>query len=156
MVIRMRELSVQMHNGIYSDGDRANAQLEVSALLAEIDKIANNTAFNGVKVLDGSYDSDIRAGNTNPEVIGIQIERMNTDSLGGTAITDRSEAALDPSQIFVHKMADTNISAQEGQVRISKDTFNQGFIDFVNAILAAPTASEARLMRPCSQSAVLE
>ena len=53
MVIRMRELSVQMHNGIYSDGDRANAQLEVSALLAEIDKIANNTAFNGVKVLDG-------------------------------------------------------------------------------------------------------
>ena len=38
MVIRMRELSVQMHNGIYSDGDRANAQLEVSALLAEIDK----------------------------------------------------------------------------------------------------------------------
>ena len=132
MVIRMRELSVQMHNGIYSDGDRANAQLEVSALLAEIDKIANNTAFNGVKVLDGSYDSDIRAGNTNPEVIGIQIERMNTDSLGGTAITDRSEAALDPSQIFVHKMADTNISEQEGQVRISKDTFNQGFIDFVN------------------------
>lgn len=133
MVIRMRELSVQMHNGIYSDGDRANAQLEVSALLAEIDKIANNTAFNGVKVLDGSYDSDIRAGNTNPEVIGIQIERMNTDSLGGTAITDRSEAALDPSQIFVHKMADTTISAQEGQVRVSKDTFNQGFIDFVNA-----------------------
>ena len=58
---------------------------------------------------------------------------MNTDSLGGTAITDRSEAALDPSQIFVHKMADTNISAQEGQVRISKDTFNQGFIDFVNS-----------------------
>ena len=133
MVIRMRELSVQMHNGIYSDGDRSNAQLEITALLEEIDKIASNTAFNGVKVLDGSYDADIRAGDTNGEVIGIQIERMNTDSLGGTAITDRSEAALDPSQIFVHKMADTNISANEGQVRISKDTFNQGFIDFVNA-----------------------
>ena len=31
MVIRMRELAVQMNNGIYSDGDRANAQLEVEA-----------------------------------------------------------------------------------------------------------------------------
>jgi flagellin len=87
MVIRMRELSVQMHNGIYSDGDRANAQLEVEALLAEIDKIANNTAFNGVKVLDGSYNSEIRAGNTNPEVINIAIDRMNTDTIGGTGIT---------------------------------------------------------------------
>ena len=133
MVIRMRELSVQMHNGIYSDGDRSNAQLEITALLAEIDKIATNTAFNGVKVLDGSYDSDIRAGDTNGEVIGIQIGRMNTDSLGGTAITDRSEAALDPSQIFVHRAADTNISANEGQIRVSKDQFNQGFRDFVNA-----------------------
>ena len=45
-VIRMRELAVQMNNGIYSDSDRANAQL-VTSLLAEIDKISNNTAFNG-------------------------------------------------------------------------------------------------------------
>ena len=88
MVIRMRELSVQMANGIYSDGDRTNAQLEVDALLAEINKISENTAFNGVKVLDGSYDSEIRAGNTNAEVVNIQVERMHTDSLGGTAITD--------------------------------------------------------------------
>ena len=80
MVIRMRELSVQMANGIYSDGDRTNAQLEVDALLAEINKISENTAFNGVKVLDGSYDSEIRAGNTNSEVVNIQVERMHTDS----------------------------------------------------------------------------
>ena len=55
MVVRMRELSVQMNNGVYTDGDRANAQLEVTALLAEVDKIASNTAFNSVKVLDGTY-----------------------------------------------------------------------------------------------------
>ena len=133
MVIRMRELSVQMANGIYSDGDRANAQLEVTALLAEIDKIANNTAFNGVKVIDGSYDSEIRAGNTNPEVIGIAIDRMNTDSLGGTAITDATKAAVDSSSTFVHTSAVTNATVSEGQVRISKDIFNQGFRDFIVA-----------------------
>ena len=131
MVIRMRELSVQMHNGIYSDGDRANAQLEVEALLAEIDKIANNTAFNGVKVLDGSYNSEIRAGNTNPEVINIDINRMNTDTLGGTGITLATDAAIDTSSTFVHKSSKTNISVAEGQVQISKDVLSQGFKDFI-------------------------
>ena len=40
MILRMRELAVQMENGIYTAKDRDNAQLEVNALLAEIDKIA--------------------------------------------------------------------------------------------------------------------
>jgi len=66
MVIRMRELAVQMNNGVYTDADRSNAQLEVTALLAEIDKVADNSAFNQVKILDGTYSQDIRAGNTNP------------------------------------------------------------------------------------------
>ena len=45
MILRMRELAVQMENGIYTAKDRDNAQLEVNALLAEVDKIANNTRF---------------------------------------------------------------------------------------------------------------
>ena len=58
MILRMRELAVQMENGIYTAKDRDNAQLEVNALLAEIDKIATNTRFNDVAVLDGSYDAN--------------------------------------------------------------------------------------------------
>jgi flagellin len=69
----MRELAVQMENGIYTNKDRDNAQLEVNALLSEIDKIANNTRFNDVKVLDGSYDQTIRAGNTNAETIRVAV-----------------------------------------------------------------------------------
>jgi len=96
MVIRMRELAVQMNNGVYTDADRANAQLEVNALLSEIDKVANNSAFNQVKILDGTYSQDIRAGNTNPEVINVTIDRMNTDSLGGGRVTRGVvEATLD-------------------------------------------------------------
>ena len=87
MVIRMRELAVQMNNGVYTSADRSNAQLEVTALLAEIDKIASNTAFNDVKVLDGSYSADIRAGNTNAEVINVTIDRMKTDTIGGDYVT---------------------------------------------------------------------
>jgi len=78
MILRMRELAVQMENGIYTAKDRDNAQLEVNALLAEVDKIANNTRFNDVKVLDGSYDQTIRAGNTNAETIRVSVGSMKT------------------------------------------------------------------------------
>ena len=149
MVIRMRELAVQMHNGIYSVGDRANAQLEISALLDEVDKIANYTAFNGVKVLDGSYNSEIRAGNTNAEIIGVKIDRMSTDALGGVAITNESRMAMDSSANFVHSEARSEIDAEEGQVQISKDVFSQGFKDFVighgTGVYAISSTDDGRL-----------
>jgi len=78
MILRMRELAVQMENGIYTSKDRDNAQLEINALLAEVDKIANNTRFNDVNVLDGSYDQAIRAGNTNAETIKVNIGSLKT------------------------------------------------------------------------------
>jgi flagellin-like hook-associated protein FlgL len=47
MVLRIRELAVQMANGIYENTpDRSNAQLEVTALLNQVDLIADNTKFN--------------------------------------------------------------------------------------------------------------
>ena len=102
MVIRMRELAVQMNNGVYTSADRSNAQLEVTALLAEIDKIASNTAFNDVKVLDGSYSADIRAGNTNAEVINVTIDRMKTDTIGGDYVTTgvTKAAAAEGSSVY--------------------------------------------------------
>ena len=80
MILRMRELAVQMENGIYTSKDRDNAQLEVNALLQEIDKIASNTRFNDVKLLDGAYDQTIRAGNTNAETIRVSIDALSTAS----------------------------------------------------------------------------
>ena len=78
MILRMRELAVQMENGIYTSKDRDNAQLEINALLQEVDKIASNTKFNGVDLLDGAYDQTIRAGNTNAETIRVSIDGLKT------------------------------------------------------------------------------
>ena len=58
MVLRMRELAVQMANGIYQDNpDRDVAQLEVDQLIQQIDLIAENANFNGVKLLDGTMQN---------------------------------------------------------------------------------------------------
>jgi flagellin len=85
----MRELAVQMENGIYTSKDRDNAQLEINALLQEIDKIAVNTRFNDVNLLDGNYDQSIRAGNTNAETIRVAIDGLKT--LDTAKITQFSE-----------------------------------------------------------------
>jgi flagellin len=80
LIRRMRELAVQMQNGIYTDKDRSNAQMEIKALLAEVNKIASNTQYNKVNLLDGTYDETIRAGNTNAETIRIDIGSASTSN----------------------------------------------------------------------------
>lgn len=51
---RMRELSVQAANGTLSDTDRDSVNSEITQLKSEIDRVANQTSFNGTKLLDGS------------------------------------------------------------------------------------------------------
>ena len=52
---RVRELAVQSANGIYSDEDRMQIQVEVSQLVAEVDRIASQAQFNGMNMLTGSF-----------------------------------------------------------------------------------------------------
>ena len=55
IVQRIRELAVQSSNGIYSDEDRMQIQVEVSQLVAEVDRIASQAQFNGMNMLTGRF-----------------------------------------------------------------------------------------------------
>ena len=92
MILRMRELAIQMDNGIYTDKDRDNAEMEDQALRAEVDKVVANTRFNDVSLLDGSYDKTVRTGNTNAESTRIAIDGMtnlvNEDSYLPKSLSD--------------------------------------------------------------------
>lgn len=55
VIQRMRELSVQAANGIYSAEDRMYIQVEVSQLVAEVDRIASHAQFNGMNMLTGRF-----------------------------------------------------------------------------------------------------
>ena len=55
MLQRMRELAVQAANATNSDADRIALQAEVTQLVAEVDRVAKTTSFNGKKVIDGSF-----------------------------------------------------------------------------------------------------
>ena len=52
---RLRELSVQSANGIYTEEDRMQIQVEVSQLVDEINRIASHAQFNGMNMLTGSF-----------------------------------------------------------------------------------------------------
>jgi len=55
IVQRLRELAVQAANGIYTEEDRMYIQIEVSALVAEIDRVASHAQFNGMNLLTGRF-----------------------------------------------------------------------------------------------------
>ena len=56
---RIRELAIQSANATNTTSDRAALQTEVSQLKSEIDRVANQTNFNGIKLLDGSFASAV-------------------------------------------------------------------------------------------------
>jgi flagellin len=55
IIQRLRELAVQSSNGIYTDEDRTYIQVEVSSLIAEVDRIASCAQFNGMNMLTGRF-----------------------------------------------------------------------------------------------------
>ena len=97
MVLRIRELAVQMANGIYEDTpDRDNAQLEVQALKDQVNLIANYTRFNDTSLIDGTFAAvDLQVGNTTTETIAITIASMTTTGLAisGVVVTSQADAS---------------------------------------------------------------
>ncbi|MBU2887248.1 flagellar biosynthesis protein FliC [Gilvimarinus agarilyticus] len=91
---RMRELSVQSANGIYSDDDRARLDSEAQQLKEEVSRIAAETTFNGQALLDGSLqDTALQVGSEQNQTIEISVGSFSTSSLGGTSGDIVGEAA---------------------------------------------------------------
>ena len=80
---RIRELAVQSANGIYSDEDRMQIQVEVSQLVAEIDRVASQAQFNGMNMLTGSFAQDSSTGRIMQFQIGANVDQ-NTRVFIGT------------------------------------------------------------------------
>lgn len=79
---RIRELTVQAKNGTNSDSDISSIQNEVTERFAEINRISEQTQFNGVKVLNGDTKMTIQVGTNDKEVITFQLDKIDNDTLG--------------------------------------------------------------------------
>lgn len=101
---RIRELAVQSSNGIYSDEDRMQIQVEVSQLVSEVDRIASQAQFNGMNMLTGGFaeNSDrvmqFQIGANMDQNARVYIGTMTATALGlkGVQGTDEQVSIADP------------------------------------------------------------
>lgn len=107
MLNRMVELASQSANGTYDVTDREQLQKEVSQLQEEIDRIADSSNFNGIKLLDGSLEA---GGSTAVEISGVSV----TES-GGTA-----SSLVTQNDAFT--AASLNAMGTSDQIRLSMTT----------------------------------
>jgi flagellin len=103
---RIRELSVQSANGIYTDEDRMQIQVEVSQLVAEVDRIASQAQFNGMNMLTGRFAENSVTNNVMQFQVGANMDQnvtafvgtMTAQALGlrGTQGTDEQISISNP------------------------------------------------------------
>ena len=102
---RIRELAVQASNGIYSDEDRMQIQVEVSQLVAEVDRIASSAQFNGMNMLTGRFARPtgensvtgsmwFHIGANMDQRMGVYIGTMTASALGIRNVGDETILSL--------------------------------------------------------------
>ncbi len=84
---RIRELAVQASNGSNSEADKTSLQAEITQRLAEIDRTAAQTDFNGTKVMSTAQTITIQVGAKDGETIGITLAKMDSSALSLSALS---------------------------------------------------------------------
>ncbi|WP_295376630.1 flagellin [Stenotrophomonas maltophilia] len=122
---RIRELSVQSANATNSSSDRKALQAEVTQLVSEIDRVAKQSDFNGTKLLDGSFSSQLfQVGANSGQAIAIdKIVDAKTDSLGKATFGSDGSLAIGAAQdVTTGKISGLKI----GGLDLGDITFDQG------------------------------
>ncbi|WP_329840906.1 flagellin [Stenotrophomonas geniculata] len=109
---RVRELSVQASNATNSASDRKALQAEVTQLVSEIDRVAKQSDFNGTKLLDGSFSSQLfQVGANAGQSIAIdKTIDAKANALGGARFDTNSLALADPTAAGDFKITGMSIN----------------------------------------------
>ena len=114
---RMRELTVQAKNDTYLQEDRAKIKTEVDQLQSEITRIATQTQFNKMNLLNGSYKSmQFQVGANDNQVINLSIGRLTASALSVEGIASAvgnstvSRGSIIGNQLSIIDAAITKVS----------------------------------------------
>ncbi|HZK19578.1 MAG TPA: flagellin [Treponemataceae bacterium] len=129
---RIRELSVQSSNGIYSEEDRMQIQVEVSQLVSEVDRIASQAQFNGMNMLTGRFAENSLTGDVMQFQIGanmdqntrVHIGTMSSEALGLTGAQGDIESIISIASPDAANVAIGTVD--EAMKRVSKQRADLG------------------------------
>ena len=125
---RIRELAVQSANTGNSESDRGALNTEARQLVSEIDRIANNSQFNGIKLLDGSFQNQslqVGAGNDSNDRIAISIGSAKVSALGIGSNSSYSKVLTEGSAV-------SNVALVAGTLSINGAQIGGSFSDGVS------------------------
>ncbi|MCC5883223.1 MAG: flagellin FliC [Halomonas sp.] len=94
---RIRELSVQAASDTNTAADRTSIQTEITERLDEIERVANSTSFNGIKLLDNDNDLVIQVGSNNTDDDRVTVSAFDATALGAgidVSTTAGAQAAI--------------------------------------------------------------
>jgi len=129
---RMRELAVQAANGTLTTTDRATLDTEFQALITEIGRVATDTTFNGVALLDGTTSSlDIQVGIDSGDTISVGLASSTTSALGigglGVTSTTLASAALATIDTAIN-----TVSTNRGELGAAQNRLNSVVASIAN------------------------
>lgn len=147
---RIRELAVQSTNASNSASDRAALDAEVQQRLSEVTRIATQTNFNGMKVLDGSAkELSFQVGANVGEVITVgldkgvkanQVGQLATGSVGGFKAAANTAGTTTASSVIADYTADFDITVNGQAASVTGATDQASFLTALNTSLAAGTS----------------
>ena len=138
---RMRELAVQSANGTNSSTDRTALQSEITQLVAEVDRIANTTQFNGLNLLDGTFTSkSFQVGANANQTVGVSLTSAKASALGtentvtfGNTLGLVGTAAASPSSAVVSNVLTYTVGSDTSTVSVAAGDSAQTIAQKVNA-----------------------
>ena len=135
MLTRMKELAVQSMNGIYSDTDRTNMDMEFQALKTEMNRIAEVTVYNGVYVMKVPENFiDYQLGENATDNITIEYKDIRTSNIGAQSSV-ASEAVAQVSTITTSG-AETSLS-----LTVEGTTYTESTLAALETAINADTAT---------------
>jgi flagellin len=143
-LVRMRELAIQAANGTLSDADRATIDTEFQALLTEIDRIASETEFNGIPLLDGSSTQvDIQVGLDSGDTITIDLQDVTTTTLGISSV-DVTSVTNATASLTLLDDAISNLNEARGDLGAAQNRILSAYRS-INNTRENLSASESRI-----------
>jgi flagellin len=124
MLQRVRELAVQAANDTNSATDRGYLQKEVDSLLNEINRVASQTVYNDLNVLDGTRSGTIQVGTDAGQTVAFSIAAIDTDTLGLTNDSFTDATTIDDISAETAATSATLASGEKISVLTAADAAN--------------------------------
>ncbi|MCP3919631.1 MAG: flagellin FliC, partial [bacterium] len=128
---RMRELAVQAANGTLTTADRATLDVEYQELISEIDRIAAQTSFNGVSLLDSTATTAIQVGAAAADTITVTFADVTAATLSLTG--DVTTAANATTELTTVDAAITSVSNARGAFGAVQNRLQSSIASIANA-----------------------